>query len=99
MRQTTLYEGACDYFLFDTKCENHGGSGNQFDWEILKHYTGNTPFLLSGGINRHSARALTELKHPKLIGYDINSRFEESAGMKDTERIKDFINQLNNKEQ
>lgn len=99
IRQTTHYEGVCDFFLFDNKCEQYGGSGNQFDWEILKHYTGNTPFLLSGGINRHSAPALARLSHHKLIGYDINSRFEKSAGIKDAERIKDFINQLNNKEQ
>ena len=45
------YEESCDYFLFDTKCEQHGGSGNQFDWSMLNSYKGKKPFLLSGGIN------------------------------------------------
>ncbi len=91
---TTGYEGCCNYFLFDTKCEQHGGSGCQFDWEILSAYTGQTPFLLSGGINQYSARALKELQHPMLAGFDINSRFEISPGMKDPERIQFFLNEL-----
>lgn len=89
------YQTTCDYFLFDTKCSQHGGSGNQFDWDILKHYKGDIPFLLSGGINEYSAKNLHEIKHPQLAGYDINSRFETSPGLKDVERIKRFINELN----
>ena len=34
------YEKVCDLFLFDTKCEQYGGSGNQFDWSILHTYNG-----------------------------------------------------------
>ena len=30
----------CDLFLFDTKCEQYGGSGNLFDWNILHTYNG-----------------------------------------------------------
>ena len=39
------YEKACDFFLFDTKCEQYGGSGNQFDWNILHTYKGHVPFI------------------------------------------------------
>ena len=81
-------------FIFDTKCEQYGGSGNQFDWSILENYHGETPFLLSGGINPHSIRALKEFNHPALVGYDINSRFENSPGEKDIKRIKNFLNDL-----
>jgi len=91
---TADYEGTCDYFLFDTKCKQHGGSGNQFDWDILEHYTGKTPFLLSGGINEFSAESLKRINHPMLTGYDINSRFEKSPGMKDTIRIEKFLREL-----
>ncbi|NDV59554.1 phosphoribosylanthranilate isomerase [Bacteroides sp. 519] len=87
---TGNYEDICNYFLFDTKCKQHGGSGNQFDWEILKNYKGKTPFLLSGGINEYSANSLNQLKHPQLVGYDINSRFETIPGFKDVERIRKF---------
>lgn len=43
------YVGAVDYFLFDTKCKTVGGSGQQFDWQVLDEYDGDVPFLLSGG--------------------------------------------------
>ena len=58
-----LYEPYCRMFIFDTKCEQHGGSGNQFDWSILEAYKGETPFLLSGGINCYSSRALDRRAH------------------------------------
>lgn len=88
------YENYCEYFLFDTKCEQYGGSGNQFDWAILHTYNGNTPFLLSGGINPYSAKALREFQHPCLAGYDLNSRFETKPGKKDVKRIRQFLNEL-----
>ena len=72
----------------------NGGSGNQFDWNILHTYNGQVPFLLSGGINSHSANALKAFDHPRLAGYDLNSRFELKPGEKDPERIRIFLNEL-----
>lgn len=88
------YEGICDYFLFDTPTSGHGGSGNQFDWELLEYYDGSTPFFLSGGINRYSVRALQEFRHPRWAGIDLNSRFETAPGIKDPERIREFLEAL-----
>lgn len=88
------YENACDFFLFDTKCAKYGGSGNQFDWNLLHIYNGSTSFLLSGGINQYSAPALNAFSHPLLAGYDLNSRFELKPGKKDVERLRQFLNQL-----
>lgn len=88
------YSNFCKYFLFDTKCEQRGGSGNQFDWSILHIYKGRTPFILSGGINPYSAKALKEFQHPLLVGYDLNSRFEVKPGKKDAQRIHLFLNEL-----
>lgn len=88
------YQDSCHYLLFDTRCEQYGGSGNQFDWSILSAYQGEIPFLLSGGINLYSVKALKEFSHPKLAGYDINSRFETKPGFKDKERISLFLNEL-----
>lgn len=88
------YEESCDYFLFDTKCEQHGGSGNQFDWSMLNSYKGKKPFLLSGGINPCSPPTLKELRHPQLAGFDLNSRFETKPGLKDVERLRHFLEEL-----
>jgi tryptophan synthase alpha subunit len=94
LEKTELYEGTCDYFLFDTKCKTYGGSGKSFDWDILHGYNGQTPFILSGGINLYSTRALKSFDHPQLAGYDINSRFETKPGEKDVIRIAKFIKQI-----
>ena len=90
------YEGRADYFLFDTKCSSYGGSGKQFDWSVLSTYKGQTPFLLSGGINPDSAEALRNFSHPKLAGIDLNSGFETSPGIKDAEKLKTFIDKIKN---
>ena len=85
------YEGMVDYFLFDTKAQLPGGSGQQFDWSILSAYDGNTPFLLSGGIGPDDAERIRVFHHPQCIGIDLNSRFELSPGLKDVRKLKTFL--------
>lgn len=95
--QLSIYEGIADLFLFDTKCKTVGGSGEQFDWDILHHYKGETPFLLSGGISPEDAERLKHWHHPKCVGIDINSRFEIAPAYKDTDKINTFINTIRTK--
>ncbi|MDR2843153.1 MAG: phosphoribosylanthranilate isomerase [Candidatus Symbiothrix sp.] len=85
------YEAACDYFLFDTKTPQYGGSGKQFDWKILSAYTGKTPFFLSGGIGLEDLETIKHLKHPLLYAIDLNSRFETAPGVKDINKLKQLI--------
>ena len=92
------YEGLVDYFLFDTKCPSVGGSGQQFDWSALSAYDGNTPFLLSGGIGPDDAERLRASHREKCVGIDLNSRFEIGPGLKDINKLKDFLNALNNEQ-
>ena len=88
------YEAVCDYFLFDTKSPNYGGTGLQFNWLLLKHYTGNTPFLLSGGIGKESAGEIKKIAHNRLAGIDLNSRFETTPGVKETTKINQFRKEI-----
>jgi len=88
------YEGCCDYFLFDTKTSGHGGSGEKFDWSLLDHYKGETPFFLSGGIYLDDVEAIKNITHPKFAGVDVNSRFEIEPGLKDIEKLKVFIQKI-----
>ncbi|MBN1767747.1 MAG: DUF559 domain-containing protein [Prolixibacteraceae bacterium] len=85
------YEPYCDYFLFDTPSEKHGGTGAKFDWSLLKRYKGSVPFLLSGGIGPDDAEELQQIEHPQMAGIDINSKFEVEPGRKDVNAIKNFI--------
>lgn len=88
------YEGVVDLFLFDTRCKSVGGSGEKFDWELLKHYDGTTPFLLSGGIGPDDAERVKSFSHPQFAGVDLNSRFETAPGVKDVEALRNFIQAL-----
>jgi phosphoribosylanthranilate isomerase len=88
------YEKTANYFLFDTKTENHGGSGKKFDWTVLEKYTGHTPFLLSGGIGPGDAKDIHKINHPKLTGIDVNSGFEDQPGVKNIEKLKEFISEI-----
>jgi len=88
------YEETCNYFLFDTAGKNFGGNGTKFNWEILQSYTGNTPFLLSGGIKPTDFETIINFKHPKFSGVDINSGFEIEPGLKNVSEVKEFVEKL-----
>ncbi len=83
------YDGVCDYYLFDTGGlkESFGGTGQQFDWGLLKKARIEKPFFLSGGISVEDAEKVRAFTHPDLFGVDINSRFETSPGVKDMKLI------------
>lgn len=95
---TELYEGTCDYFLFDTKTSQHGGSGRSFDWQMLGYYLGDTPFILSGGIGLANIADALAINHPKLVGIDLNSQLELRPGIKDIVQTKQIITTIRNHE-
>ena len=88
------YAKVVDLFLFDTKTSEYGGSGIRFDWSVLNKYQDPTPFILSGGIDSNGASMIKNLKHPRLYGIDINSKFELAPGNKDINTVKKFIHEL-----
>ena len=85
------YVGTVDLFLFDTKCKAYGGSGEQFDWQVLEQYDGDVPFLLSGGIGLEDAERIKAFHHPRCVGIDLNSKFEIEPGLKDVAKLKEFL--------
>ena len=93
-RVTGDYEDVADYFLFDTKTDLYGGSGQKFNWNILQEYTGNKSFLLSGGIGADDVKAIRAIEHPLLAGVDLNSKFELKPGLKNVALLKQFIDEL-----
>jgi len=89
------YLDVVDYFLFDTKTKIHGGSGKTFNWSVLDRYTYTKPYFLSGGIDLEHATALKNIHDERLYALDINSRFEIEPGLKDADKIKEFIKEMN----
>ena len=84
------YEGIADYFLFDTASVNYGGSGRHFDWNILRNYNLQVPFLLSGGVQLEDIPKIKEMDIEQLVGVDVNSRFEVEPALKNIEMLKNL---------
>lgn len=92
--RTAEYESIIDYFIFETKCSSYGGSGKQFDWDILEHYNGSIPFLITGGICAEDVQKVQNFRHPQFAGIDLNSRFEVSPALKNITILKDFVSKV-----
>jgi phosphoribosylanthranilate isomerase len=93
-RLFSRYVGCTDYFLFDATAKNYGGSGQKFDWKILYSYDLGHPFFLSGGIEPGDVSIIKNINIPFFHGVDLNSRFETEPGLKNIEKLKEFINEL-----
>ncbi|HSZ86507.1 MAG TPA: phosphoribosylanthranilate isomerase [Puia sp.] len=92
------FEDYSDMFLFDTEGAGYGGTGKKFNWEMLKNAAINKLFFLSGGIEPGDTEKLktfaAEPVSKKLFSVDINSKFETSPGVKDLNKIKEFVEKL-----
>ncbi|MCM1077287.1 MAG: phosphoribosylanthranilate isomerase [Bacteroides sp.] len=93
------YVGAVDRFVLDKKSRQHGGTGRKFDWQLLNDYALPTDFMLGGGVGPDDIETIATLNHPRLLGLDLNSRFEVSPGIKSTSSLEKFLRHLRNNEQ
>ena len=91
---TENYTPYCKYFLFDTATKLFGGSGMQFNWKLINDYAYSTPFFLSGGIGVENIEAALKINHPQLFGFDINSKIEDSAALKNIATAKQLIQKI-----
>jgi len=92
------YDDACDYYLFDTggQKDKLGGTGVQFDWNLLAKSRIEKPFFLAGGIGLVDVAKVKTFKHPDFFAVDINSKFEIRPGVKDLDMVKMFAQVLRN---
>lgn len=88
---------AADLLLFDARPPKGavlpGGNATTFDWSLLRHYRGETPFLLAGGLTPATvASAIAAANgHTAFGGVDVSSGVESRPGEKDVALIDDFI--------
>lgn len=79
-----------DYFLFDVDSKTFvGGTGESFNWDLLKNYDGDTPYFLAGGVNTGNVKNLPE----DIYAVDVSSGVE-TRKYKDKEKIKSIIEKL-----
>jgi phosphoribosylanthranilate isomerase len=88
------YQNTVDRFLFDTKGEGYGGHGKTFDWNILKKYNQRVPFMLAGGISLENLTELQLLDGLNIAGIDVNSKFENSPGDKNIEKLQTLFEKI-----
>ncbi len=89
------YIDVVDMYLFDTQGSVYGGTGNKFNWDKLKALNLRKSFFLSGGIQPEDVDRLKAFQQEPvakhLFAIDINSKFESSPGVKDMEKVKNFV--------
>ena len=86
------WEGVADWFIFDAKVAKGtqpGGTGHRFDWTILSHYQGRTPWMLAGGLTIDSVAKAVTISGTGAV--DVSSGVERQRGKKDENKIHDFI--------
>jgi phosphoribosylanthranilate isomerase len=85
-----------DAIMFDTKDDVlRGGTGRVFDWSIARRANTSTPKLfLAGGLSPENVAAAITTVHPYAV--DACSSLEESPGVKNHQRVRDFINAVRN---
>jgi phosphoribosylanthranilate isomerase len=79
-----------DYHLVDAHHPDlFGGTGETFDWELLRARRSKVPLVLSGGLTPDNVAAAIEAAHP--WGVDSASGTEASPGIKDPAKVQAFI--------
>jgi phosphoribosylanthranilate isomerase len=92
------YHESTDMYMFDTMGAGYGGTGKKFDWNDLKAASIDKLYFLSGGIEPGDEENIKAfMKEPvaqKLFSIDINSKFEVSPGVKDVNKLRQFVDNL-----
>jgi phosphoribosylanthranilate isomerase len=89
------FEGHVDYLMFDAKPpvgqegRLPGGNALSFDWQLLTGQSWKTPWFLSGGLHAGNLAAAVRQSGAALI--DISSGVELRPGLKDPEKIAEFL--------
>jgi len=70
-----------------------GGTGQSFDWSLIPEAM-EKPVILAGGLNPDNVRSAIQQVRPYAV--DVSGGVETDKGVKDANRIKSFINEVNN---
>ena len=71
-----------DFHLFDRRGKGlWGGTGESFDWELLRGHRSEVPAILAGGLRPENVAAAIDVVHPYAV--DVASGVEAEPGRKD----------------
>jgi phosphoribosylanthranilate isomerase len=73
--------------LLDTPSDAFGGTGEVFDWNLVAKI--NKPIILAGGLNANNVAYAIEQTQPYAV--DASSGVERSKGIKDLDKVRQFL--------
>jgi len=74
--------------------KGYGGTGEQFDWQLIKQLTANRPLVLAGGLNPDNVA--TAVREVRPYAVDVSSGVEVEPGKKDHQKVAEFICRVRN---
>lgn len=91
IQQIPHYKHSVSAVLLDSKVKNeHGGTGQSFDWGIaLAARELDIPLILAGGINAKNIKKAIQLVSP--YGLDLSSGVEQEVGKKDYNKMAQLL--------
>jgi phosphoribosylanthranilate isomerase len=79
-----------DFHLFDRRTEGMwGGTGESFDWELLRNHRSEIPAILAGGLRPDNVAEAVAVTRPYAV--DVASGVEREPGRKDHEAMAAFF--------
>jgi phosphoribosylanthranilate isomerase len=84
-----------DFHLLDARSKAteregmRGGTGETFDWDLLRARRSKIPLILSGGLSAANVAAAIAVAHPYAV--DSASATESAPGHKDPEKLRTFF--------
>ncbi|MGN6815609.1 MAG: phosphoribosylanthranilate isomerase [Solirubrobacterales bacterium] len=83
-----------DFHLFDRRGKGMwGGTGESFDWELLRGHRSEVPAILAGGLRPDNVATAIAIAHPHAV--DVASGVELEPGRKDHEAMAAFFEAAN----
>jgi phosphoribosylanthranilate isomerase len=86
------YHDAAGLLLDAFHPDAKGGTGNQFDWDMIPRQC-TLPIILAGGLDETNAKQAVQIVKPYAL--DVSSGVEAKKGIKDSLKMAAFINQVN----
>ena len=79
-----------DFHLFDRKAKGlYGGSGESFDWGLLRGHRSEVPAILAGGLKPENVAEAVSIVQPFAV--DVASGVEAAPGRKDHAKMAAFF--------
>ncbi len=92
VERARVYEETADMLLLDAKPRAGGlpgGNAESFDWSLIRNLSLKKPWMLAGGLSVDNIAAAVSMTRAKIL--DVSSGVEDNPGVKNTVKIKAFL--------